>query len=85
MNDRTSNDGAPGGRRRLPGIDPIAYAHPLDRAALIALQKVPGLDWVIKRFLTTIGERRLRLLFLASAVRVGERQLPRLNSMLTQA
>ncbi len=79
------NDEASTGRTRLPGIDPIAYAHPLDRAALVTLQKVPGLDWVIKRFLTTIGERRLRLLFLASAVRVGESQFPRVHALLEEA
>ena len=72
-------------KRSFPGISPQAFEHPLDRTALITLQKVPGLDRVIQSFLATIGQRRLRLLFLASAVRVGEWQFPRVNTLLREA
>ncbi len=33
-------------RRSFPGISPRAYEHPADRAALVALRRVPGFDTV---------------------------------------
>ena len=73
------------GRKRFPELSPHAFEHPLDRSALLALQKMPGLDWVIRKFLTTIGERRLRLLFLASSVRANDAQFARLRGLLEEA
>lgn len=73
------------GKKRLQGISPHAFEHPLDEAALRALEKVPGLDWVAKKFLSAIGERRLRLLFLASAVRVSDEQLPKVKALYDEA
>jgi len=73
------------GKRTFPGISPEAFQHPLDRTALSTLHKVPGMDWVVKKLLSAVGERRLRLLFLASAVRVNERQFPELHSSYLEA
>jgi Zn-dependent protease with chaperone function len=72
-------------RKLLPEIGPQAFEHPLDRAALSALQKVPGLDWVVKTLFGFIGEKRLRLFFLGSAVRVNERQFPRIKKLYDEA
>ncbi|TVQ21052.1 MAG: M48 family peptidase [Spirochaetaceae bacterium] len=69
----------------LPNISPRAWEHPADRAALTALKQVPGLDDVIRFFLGLTGEKSIRLLFLASAVRVGPAQFPRLDELLTEA
>lgn len=74
-----------GEKRTFPELSPHAFEHPVDRTALVALRKVPGLDWVVRRFAGTIGERRLRLLFLASAVRVSDKQLPRVHRALLEA
>jgi Zn-dependent protease with chaperone function len=74
-----------GTRRRLPGLSPHAFEHPLDRTALTTLQAVPGLDWVVRKFITAIGERRLRLLFLASSVRVSDKQFARLKTIYDEA
>jgi len=63
-------------KRRFPGISARAYQHPADRAALTAMRKVPGFDFVLRKMIGTIGERSLRLAFLASSVRVSERQFP---------
>jgi hypothetical protein len=38
-------------RRRFPGLDATTLQHPYDRAALGMLQKVPGLDIVVRKFL----------------------------------
>lgn len=68
-------------RVRLPELSPRAYEHPADRAALTALRKVPGFDAVLKKLLALVGERSLRLIYLGSAVRVSERQLPRVHAI----
>ncbi len=66
-------------RQTFPGINPNAWEHPADRLALNALREVPGLDQAIKIFLGNTTERSLRLMFLASAVRVSPRQFPRVH------
>jgi Zn-dependent protease with chaperone function len=72
-------------KRNFPGLSPRAFEHPLDRAALAALQKVKGFDWLVRKFLSAIGERRMRLFFLASAVRVNARQMPKVKRLYDQA
>ncbi|GAA3396436.1 M48 family metallopeptidase [Cryptosporangium minutisporangium] len=68
-------------RRRFPGISPRAYEHPADRGALVALRAVPGLPAVLRTMSGALGERRERLLLLASAVRVGPRQFAALDDL----
>jgi len=77
-----TNIPAPRTRRTLPGISPVSWEHPADRAALQALRAVPGVDEVIRKVLAVLGgERGIRLLFLSNAVRVGPAQFPRLWQM----
>jgi Zn-dependent protease with chaperone function len=72
------------GRIRFPDISSRAYEHPADRGALVALRAVPGFDIVLKAVSGAIGERSLRLLYLASSVRVSPRQYPELHQMITE-
>ena len=72
-------------RVQLTDISPRAWEHPADRAALAALRKVPGLNDVVKFFLGMTGEKSLRLIFLASSVRVNEKQFPRLTKLVDEA
>jgi len=65
----------------LREIAPVAWEHPADRAALQALRRVPGFDEVIRRTFGFFGERGIRLLFQANAVRVGPTQFPKLNAL----
>lgn len=77
-----SNLPAPRPRRTLPEIAPVSWEHPADRAALQALRAIPGVDEVIRKVLAILGgERGIRLLFQANAVRVGPVQFPRLWHM----
>jgi Zn-dependent protease with chaperone function len=62
------------GRVAFPGISSRAYEHPADRAALVTLRSVPGFDVLLKGMFGFFSERRLRMMYLASAVRVDERQ-----------
>lgn len=63
-------------RTHFPDISPKSWQHPADRAALAALQRVPGLDFVLQKVIGGTTERSLRLLHLSSAVRVNENQFP---------
>jgi Zn-dependent protease with chaperone function len=63
---------------RLDEISPRAFQHPADRAATAALQQIPYLDAVLRRLIQLGYERALRQVSLGSAVRLGDRQLPRI-------
>jgi Zn-dependent protease with chaperone function len=62
--------------RRLVGISPKAYEHPADRAATAALQSIPMLDKAVRKLIEFQYERAYRQVYLASAVKLGPRQLP---------
>lgn len=83
----TDATGLPSSRPRkvLTQIAPIAWEHPADRAALQTLRAIPGFDEVIRKIVGTFGERGIRLLFQANAVRVGPTQFPVLHSLITEA
>ena len=68
----------------LPEISSRAFEHPSDRAALAALRKVPGFDTILRKVIGFIGERGLRLVFLASAVRVTDKQFARLHRIFEE-
>lgn len=73
------------GRTILRGISSRAFEHPADRAALTAMRAVPGFDQIIKLASGFLRERQYRLAFLASAVRVDERQFPDLHRLFGEA
>jgi Zn-dependent protease with chaperone function len=66
-------------RRILKEISPASWEHPADRAALAALRRVPVFDQVLRALFGYVGEKPIRLAFQANAVRVGERQFPKLH------
>jgi Zn-dependent protease with chaperone function len=83
----TESTSTPGPRSRviLTQIAPESWEHPADRAALNALRKVPGFDDIVKRIFGFFGERGIRLLFQANAVRCGPKQFSRLHALLGEA
>jgi len=80
-----TRSGARGQRTAFPGISSRAYEHPADRAALVALRSVPGFDVLIKGMFGFFSERRLRMMFLGSAVRVDERQFAGVHAIFLDA
>ena len=78
------DDITPEGRKRLVDLSSRAYEHPLDRAALTALRKVPAFDTIVKGMFGTISERSLRLLHLANTVKVTDRQFTRINGLVEE-
>lgn len=68
-------------RLTFPEIAPTSWEHPADRAALQTLRAVPGFDQVLKKSIGFFGERGIRMMFQANAVRVGPRQFPTLHRL----
>lgn len=71
-------------RVTLTQISSRAWEHPADRAALNTLRALPGFDEVVRKVASFFGERGVRLLFLANAVRVGPTQRPDLDAIYTE-
>jgi Zn-dependent protease with chaperone function len=69
---------------KLTAISSRAWEHPADRAALNALRALPGFDEVLRRVMGFLGERGVRQLFLANAVRVGPTQRPKLDKLYSE-
>ncbi|TMD67773.1 MAG: peptidase M48 [Chloroflexi bacterium] len=72
-------------RRRFPGLDATVLQHPYDRAALNALQKVPGLDIIVRKFIELFPERVAYIQNVAQTVRVTKTQCPQLYIQLREA
>jgi Zn-dependent protease with chaperone function len=75
---------APSKRRVLTQIAPVAWEHPADRAALQTLRAIPGLDELVRKIMSFLGERGVRQLFTADSVRVNERQRPKLHALYSE-
>lgn len=82
--DRTPHDGARA-RRVLTDIAPRSWEHPADKAALSALRRLPVFDDVLRTLFGFFGEKPIRLAFQANAVRVSERQFPRVHGIYREA
>jgi Zn-dependent protease with chaperone function len=74
----------PPGRTTLTQISSVSWEHPADRAALNALRALPGFDTVVRKVMSYFGERGIRQLFLANAVRVGPTQRPDLDALYSE-
>jgi len=83
MTDSTNN--ATTARQVLTGIDPAAFQHPLDRQATDQLRKVRGFDKVVAKFIEVGIERVEYVINIASSVRVGPNQLPKVYEMMREA
>lgn len=66
----------------LTDISPITWEHPTDRAALGALQQLPGFDTVLRKAIGMFGERNIRMSYQAEAVKVGPSQYPDIHEQL---
>jgi Zn-dependent protease with chaperone function len=71
-------------RVKLTGIDASAFQHPLDREATAQLKKLYGFDVLVAKFLELRYERLLYVFNIASNIRVGPHQFPKLYGMLRE-
>lgn len=72
-------------RVTLTSISSRAWEHPADRGALVALRQLKGFDTVLRKLSGLIGERAMRMAFLASAVRCDDRQFPQVHRLFAEA
>ncbi len=70
------------GHKKFADLNKHDYIHPLDSKALAALKAIPGIDSALKKLLTVTGESAIRVMFMASAVKVTPKQCPDLHAKL---
>lgn len=68
--------------KKFAELDKDDYIHPADAKALAALRAIPGLDTAVRKLLSVTGESAIRVIFMASAVKVTPRQCPDLYAKL---
>jgi len=68
--------------KKFTGLHKNDYIHPADAAALKALKAIPGVDSALKKLLAWTGESAIRVSFMASAVKVTDKQCPDLHEKL---
>lgn len=69
----------------LTGISTRAWEHPADRSALLALRRLKGFDVLLKALNSMVNQRAIRMQYLGSAIKVDERQFPRVHRALLDA
>jgi len=80
-----TNKGEMNVKKKFPEISSLSYEHPTDAAALVALRKLPGIDAILRFLFGLVQEKRTRLFFLSSSVRVTERQFAFVHELYTEA
>jgi Zn-dependent protease with chaperone function len=74
-----------GPHKKFAELDKHDYVHPADSRALAALRAIPGIDSALKKLLAVTGESAIRVIFMASAVKVTPEQCPDLHAKLQVA
>lgn len=68
--------------KKFADLSKHEYVHPADSKALAALRAIPGIDTALKQLLKVTGESAIRVMFMASAVKVTPKQCPDLHAKL---
>lgn len=66
-------------------ISSVSYEHPLDKQALQALKKIPGVNTFLKWLLKETNERFMRIYQFQNYIRITESHLSEYYNMLTKA
>lgn len=72
-------------KKKFPNISSLSFEHPTDAAALVSLRKIPGIDIFLRFMFKMVQEKRTRLLYLSSTVRVSEKQFGNVNKLYQEA
>jgi Zn-dependent protease with chaperone function len=70
------------GHKKYADLSKHEYIHPADSKALAAVKAIPGVDSALKKLLEWTGESAIRVMFMASAVKVTPKQCPDLHAKL---
>ena len=68
--------------KKFADLSKHEYIHPADSKALAAVKAIPGVDSALKKLLEWTGESAIRVMFMASAVKVTSKQCPDLHAKL---
>ena len=71
--------------KKFADLDKHDYIHPADSKALAALRAIPGIDTALRQLLKVTGESAMRVMFMASAVKITPQQCPDLYAKLQVA
>ncbi len=71
--------------KKFADLNKHDYVHPADSKALAALRAIPGIDTALKQLLKVTGESAMRVMFMASAVKITPEQCPDLHAKLQVA
>lgn len=71
--------------KKFADLDKHDYIHPADSKALAALRAIPGIDTALRQLLKVTGESAMRVMFMASAVKITPTQCPDLYAKLQVA
>lgn len=72
-------------RKRFPGLSPTAFQHPADRDAIKKLERLPGIQSLLRRASASYTEKMYRMLNVAENVRVTSKQCPKVYDMFREA
>ncbi len=62
--------------KKFADLNKHDYIHPADSKALAALRAIPGIDTALRQLLKVTGESAMRVMFMASAVKITPEQCP---------
>jgi Zn-dependent protease with chaperone function len=68
--------------KKFADLNKHDYVHPADSKALAALRAIPGIDSALKKLLAVTGESAIRVMFMASAVKITPEQCPDIYAKL---
>jgi Zn-dependent protease with chaperone function len=68
--------------KKFADLNKHDYVHPADSKALAALRAIPGIDSALKKLLAVTGESAIRVMFMASAVKITPEQCPDIHAKL---
>lgn len=71
--------------KKFADLSKHEYVHPADSKALAALRAIPGVDTALRKLIQVTGESAVRVMFMASAVKVTPKQFPDLHAKLQVA
>ncbi len=71
--------------KKFADLSKHEYIHPADSKALAALRAIPGVDTALRKLIQVTGESAVRVMFMASAVKVTPKQCPDLHAKLQVA
>src|SRR5574342_579824 len=74
-----------GKRKKFKKLDPLSFQHPLDVAAIRKLDKLPGLQRLIRKMSSEYTEKMYRMLNIAENIRVTPKQCPKVYEMFREA